>query len=199
MSDDENFLSRWSRRKRELARSDAEAPQQDAAKTATEKPPVEQTAEEPVFDLSKLPSLDSITANSDITAFMQAGVPSSLRHAALRRAWSADPAIRDFVGLSENSWDFTDPNGMVGFGPLDPGTDVSKLVSDLFRDATKPAQMDTEASREQSREQVAAAEPLRADPNLLPRESDAAPQHDADDQPAEHKGIARPHGGAMPR
>lgn len=32
-----------------------------------------------------------------------------------------DPAIRDFVGPSENAWDFTKPNAVLGFGPL-PGT-----------------------------------------------------------------------------
>ena len=36
----------------------------------------------------------------------------------LRLAWSTDPAIRDFVGLSENSWDFSAPGGVPGFGPL---------------------------------------------------------------------------------
>jgi hypothetical protein len=37
------------------------------------------------------------------------------------RALLADPAVRDFVGLSENAWDFTDPNGVPGFGPLSEG------------------------------------------------------------------------------
>ena len=31
-----------------------------------------------------------------------------------------DPAIRNYVGLSENSWDFNAPGGVPGFGPLDP-------------------------------------------------------------------------------
>jgi len=35
-----------------------------------------------------------------------------------RRAWAADPAIRDFKGLAENAWDFTDPTAMPGFGEL---------------------------------------------------------------------------------
>jgi hypothetical protein len=34
------------------------------------------------------------------------------------RALLNDPTIRDFRGLSENSWDFTDPNGIPGFGPM---------------------------------------------------------------------------------
>jgi hypothetical protein len=53
--------------------------------------------------------------------FLQEGVPADLRREALRRAWSADPGIRDFVGLVENGWDFNDPDAMVGFGPIEPG------------------------------------------------------------------------------
>jgi TorA maturation chaperone TorD len=29
-----------------------------------------------------------------------------------------DPAIRDFIGIAENQWDFNDPTAMPGFGPL---------------------------------------------------------------------------------
>jgi hypothetical protein len=41
-----------------------------------------------------------------------------LTRAALRRAWSADPTIREFIGLSENSWDFNATGGVPGFGSL---------------------------------------------------------------------------------
>jgi hypothetical protein len=34
------------------------------------------------------------------------------------RALLNDPAVRNFRGLAENDWDFTDPNGVPGFGPL---------------------------------------------------------------------------------
>jgi hypothetical protein len=34
------------------------------------------------------------------------------------RALLEDPAIRNAVGLAENSWDFTAPNGVPGFGPI---------------------------------------------------------------------------------
>ena len=44
-------------------------------------------------------------------------VNGNLRSTDFKALWN-DPAIRDFVGLSENSWDFTDPNAMGGFGPL---------------------------------------------------------------------------------
>lgn len=108
---DEEFLKRWSRRKQEAKAADAPpvaapAPSQPAVTT------------EPEIDLSKLPPIDSITAATDITEFLRKGIPAELSRAALRRAWAADPAIRDFVGLAENAWDFTDPNAMPGFGAL---------------------------------------------------------------------------------
>jgi hypothetical protein len=31
-----------------------------------------------------------------------------------------DPAIRNYIGLSEYSWDFNAPGGVPGFGPLNP-------------------------------------------------------------------------------
>jgi hypothetical protein len=67
-------------------------------------------------DLANLPSIESIGAESDIRVFLALGVPAELTLAALRRAWSTDPMIRDFVGLSENSWDFDAPGGAGGFG-----------------------------------------------------------------------------------
>src|SRR6185295_7442261 len=70
---------------------------------------------QPEFDLASLPPIDSINALTDVTAFLRAGVPAELTRAALRRVWTADPTIREFVGLAENAWDFTDPHAMPGF------------------------------------------------------------------------------------
>jgi hypothetical protein len=72
------------------------------------------------FDAATLPPIESIGAASDIRPFLAPGVPVDLTRAALRRAWSTDPAIRDFIGLSENSWDFNAPDGIPGFGSLTP-------------------------------------------------------------------------------
>ena len=45
------------------------------------------------------------------------------------RALLADRAIRDFRGLSENAYDFNDPNSNIpGFGPLPPYDDQRSLV-----------------------------------------------------------------------
>src|SRR5438105_7110626 len=122
---DEEFLARWSRRKHE-ARAVVDAPPPEPAPPpeqaeAPNSPPTAAAAhpKDVEVDLASLPSIESITGTTDITAFLRRGIPPELSRAALRRAWAADPAIRDFVGLAENAWDFNDPNAMPGFGPLD--------------------------------------------------------------------------------
>jgi hypothetical protein len=126
---DEQFLARWSRRKQEAAHAD---PAREEAAEADGSSPCNRATAEPVSletDLSNLPPIESIDAVTDITAFLRKGIPQELSRAALRRAWSADPAIRDFVGLAENAWDFNDPNAMAGFGTLDHSAEqVDALV-----------------------------------------------------------------------
>jgi hypothetical protein len=140
---DEDFLSRWSRRKRGAEEASPAplppAPVFDPPKGENTGSAVASEADAAdELDLSALPPLDSITSATDVTAFLRKGVPQSLTREALRRAWSADPAIRDFVGLAENAWDFNDPNAMHGFGPLDYTPEqvrelVAKIVGDVKR------------------------------------------------------------------
>ena len=147
---DEEFLARWSRRKHE-ARSvvDAPPPEQaealNSALSATAAHP-----EDAEVDLSSLPPIESITGATDITAFLRRGIPPELSRAALRRAWAADPAIRDFVGLAENAWDFNDPNAMPGFGPLDYSEQqLATLVDSIVGHARSVADGLTTALKEQ--------------------------------------------------
>jgi hypothetical protein len=134
MTDPESVLARWSRRK-----SDARADERDvcpaphdndaAAGLGSAAP-----GDTPPVDLASLPALDSITSETSLRAFLDKGVPAELTAAALRRGWSADPAIRDFVGLSENSWDFNAPGGISGFGPLAP-ENIRKLLAQMIERA----------------------------------------------------------------
>jgi len=128
MSDEEAFLARWSRRKRDAAEP-AQSPPENAAPSTAAVPPAEAPPEP-----AKLPPIESIGADSDISAFLAAGVPADLSQAALRRAWAADPAIRDFIGLSENSWDFTALDGVPGFGAIAPD-DVTRLLKQVMGEA----------------------------------------------------------------
>jgi hypothetical protein len=138
MSDQEPFLSRWSRRKSGAANESAAA-----QKSVSEPEPTEPAkAEEPnptPFDPATLPPIESIDALSDVTVFFQKGVPAELTRAALRRVWAADPSIRDFIGLAENAWDFTDPDAMPGFGPLGTGEDVQRMIAEVVDQVGKAA------------------------------------------------------------
>ncbi len=140
MSDPENFLQRWSRRK--LAPESPASPgppaEQQAADDASGlSAPARQDAaeaggdENTPFDAANLPSIDSIDANSDVTAFLRPDVPPDLTRAALRKVWTSDPAIRDFVGLVENGWDFNNPTAMSGFGPIS-AEEVARLAAHVI-------------------------------------------------------------------
>src|SRR5712671_2154395 len=128
MTRSENIVSRWSRMKQQYAGRaapddlsleskpiDAEAGDLNRATAAA---PATDSPASPAFDLASLPPLQSITAGTDIRSFLASNVPLDLTKAALRRAWVTDPAIRDFIGIAENQWDFNDPSAMPGFGPL---------------------------------------------------------------------------------
>jgi hypothetical protein len=184
MSEPENFIARWSRRKREAA-EDAEATKSSAAPevAAESAHPTEDRREESdaprarggtsdrpgsTPDPAKLPPIETITAESDIRAFLAPGVPPELTRAALRRAWAADPKIRDFVGLADYDWDFNAPGAMTGFGSLEMTDELRQRIarmvgSNLANEATgSPAQTSAEvqgkpAPAETSTESVATA------------------------------------------
>jgi hypothetical protein len=147
----ETFLSRWSRRKREAAESGDSAPGPESVREdaradvagedvsaspqvrAPEQPSTDVGLDAPSPELASLPSLDSITASTDLRSFLAPGVPLELRRAALRRAWVADPQIREFIGIAENQWDFTAADGVPGFGAL-AGSDAAKLARAILGD-----------------------------------------------------------------
>lgn len=135
MSDDDNFLARWSRRKRNTAPETCEQlkPENGGSDVNSEAsaPSVSSSETKAPFDPASLPPIESIGAGSDIRAFLAAGVPAELTRAALRRVWLSDPKIRDFIGLSENSWDFNAPGAMAGFGPIDKD-EAGRLLTRLL-------------------------------------------------------------------
>lgn len=151
----EGFLARWSRRKRAAALPEP-APDETAPDAAPEvvhggaapaaRPagtglaPAPAAADpaaaeapppaEPAFDPASLPPVESLTAESDLAPFLRPQVPAALRQAALRRMWSLDPAIRDFIGPADYAWDYNTPGGAPGFA-LDLGREAARLVADI--------------------------------------------------------------------
>jgi uncharacterized protein DUF3306 len=186
MSEPENFIARWSRRKRAAAQEVEAKESSTASGAAAEeevRPREEQGDEsdvtvarrsasesaETAFDVTKLPPIESITADSDIRPFLAPGVPPELTRAALRRAWAADPKIRGFVGLAENAWDFNAPGSIAGFGPLEMTEELRREVArmvgralveeDTDRPAPTSAEVRTERTSVETSGESAAATP----------------------------------------
>ncbi len=219
MSGPEDFLTRWARRKQEAAQAPRPPAETGAEAPAPERAPAA-PIEEPILDLSTLPPIEEITATTDIRAYMAPGVPVELTRAALRRAWVTDPTIRDFIGIAENQWDFNDPHGVPGFGPLkDAGRLVAQFLGEEERRAARLANSPApEAPR------VSAAGPNVASlPDVTAGRGESAPVTDGQPQsPAQggtnisaatkivasqqpdprqsvHAPIPRGHGGALPK
>jgi hypothetical protein len=151
-----NFLQRWSLRKRAAearAHEAGKSSESALAKTSAPSRSFEPgTAQLPAFDPTSLPPIESITAASDVRAFLAPGVPVELSRAALRRVWMTDPVIRDFVGLAENQWDFTKPEGVPGFGALELTPQVRRIIAELVADpgvaASRPDPDSQDATQE---------------------------------------------------
>jgi len=94
--EDDNFLSRWARRKRESA---------NAALAG---------ARERAQPLPELPSIDGLSFESDFKAFMHAKVDERLRRVALKKLFS-DPRFNVMDGLDIYIDDYTKEN------PIPPG------------------------------------------------------------------------------
>jgi hypothetical protein len=189
MSDSETFLSRWLRLKRE---SEAALPPADAPSSAA-------------FDPASLPPIESIVADSNIQPFLHEAVPAELTRAALRSAWTADPAIRDFVGIAENQWNFNDHACIPGFGPLEA---VDYLVAQALGSQTNAGQemqQDTERAEQPAlsgSEPPEAVRPAAAAPILGKTSGTVATAGGGETARGETgSGAAAPrsHGGALPQ
>jgi uncharacterized protein DUF3306 len=141
----EDFLSRWSRRKRDVGETEQAksapserdgVPENAVPKNAAtvETARAIESGKSAVFDVKSLPPIESITAATDIRPFLAPGVPVDLARAALRRAWSADPRIRDFVGLADYDWDYNTPGSAAGFGPLEMTEELRRMVGRILGD-----------------------------------------------------------------
>lgn len=193
--EDDGFLTRWARRKAEVKR-------EAAAALAVVPPEAEAPAEpEPAFDVSLLPSIEGLTGSSDITMFLQKGVPEALKNAALRKTWASDPAIRDYIGLADFQWDFNAPGAITGYGELAAGTDITAMMADITDHHLKQvAEVVQEAIDAPAVPPPDAAVALESDTEPDSLAGLEAPAED-EVEPAQvaHLAPRRRHGGATPR
>ncbi len=118
MSSDRGFLGRWSRLKqvdREAKAGQADVAMEEEAQSAAAVPaPAEEpdqeatTADAPPAEVAseELPDIETLTRDSDYTAFMREGVPEDLKNLALRKLWRSDPVFANLDGLNDYDEDF---------------------------------------------------------------------------------------------
>jgi len=223
MSGPDGFLARWSRRKLRVEEVEGELP---APPVAVEGNPAAAGTLETrdtlsPEELASLPRPEDMTAGSDISAFMREGVPDMLRKAALRRMWSLDPAVRDYVGDARDyAWDWNVVGGVPGSGPLGPLDDISASVGRMFSAIVSPdapsAASDTAPPEAGASQESAALGAPACDPMSVPlashttgcesirggstegRPLPAAPDAEPAREAAPHAPLRR-HGAAIPK
>jgi hypothetical protein len=151
---------------------------------------------EAAFDPASLPPIELLDAASDFSAFLKPGVPAALRSAALRKAWVADPMIRDYLSPLDYGWDFNAPGGLP-FGFADTLGEGAGKVLQLIRQAVgepEPPPEEGAPPLEPAPEAVPLEELPVAEP-LMAESTEAIPS-EAGIEAAEP--LRRRHGGALP-
>jgi Protein of unknown function (DUF3306) len=235
MSKRESFLARWSRRKQAAVAEPAEtesgavpilSEKQIEGKETTEgaaaaaglhkdgvAPPARGTDATATFlDPASLPPIESIAADTDIRAFLAPGVSPELARTALRRAWAADPKIRDFVGLADYDWDFNAPGSMAGFGPLEMTEELREIADRIMGPPPVESAAGPTESSDLSGQESSRSENTELIHDTSAREADAGDPRPKLDPPGCRSAKNRPdaakksqlvvrqrHGGALPK
>lgn len=133
IEDDDDFLARWSRRKKEsrqgLSKTDLDAPAGETTETETaaladeplatgeeveakssddpESPEETETKELTEEDFADV-DFDALNYESDYGRFMKKGVPETIRRRALKQLYRSNPILANVDGLNDYDDDFTD-------------------------------------------------------------------------------------------
>jgi hypothetical protein len=205
----ETFLSRWSRRKQEVRTSEpapedavppANAASDPADQTAIDggsNEPPDSGAELSAEEVAALPSLEDLTADTDLSVFLRRGVPVLLRKAALRRMWVLDPKIRDFVcEAREYAYDWNTPGGVPGNGPLPSSEEILRMAARIVGGkANEAAQPDSDGAKDameaesQDRNQLS---PHADASNVVPAPSPALGVEDPAGEASDHPTVSPP-------
>lgn len=199
---EEGFLSRWSQRKRATLRGETPPePAAEASLVVTSDPapePAAEASEAPPFDPASLPPLETLTAESDFLPFLARNVPALLKRAAMRRMWSLDIGIRDYVGPADYAWDYNAVGGVPG-SSLDLIGDIGKHLAQAIGATPDPA--GAAPSQEIDAPDPAPPETLAEAPSPAPlRLSEAVAEPASEPPTAAPEPGPRPrrHGAAMP-
>ena len=146
LHEDENFISRWSRRKQEMGK--------DPAITQQETPITDVVTETPLLTDADMPAIESLTEDSDYSGFLSPKVSEALRKQALHKLFhSPDFNVRD--GLDDYDEVYT---GFEKLGDIVTADMRHQLEMEAQRRARQMAE--DESGEDKKEVEVAAATPL---------------------------------------
>lgn len=130
----EGRLRRWSRLKQESRTEKEQSPPVLDPQKAVDPAPAAHSAPAPASEAEKeddpmkdLPSLESLTKDSDYSAFMREGVPEDVRGQALQKLWASEPAFREPFAFEMHMEDYN-----ATFTPIDALKDTIYKVGRGF-------------------------------------------------------------------
>ncbi len=217
-SDDDNLLSRWSRRKqatRDAATQEQTLPEQSPDAPGNAHRPAEDAeasaAREAELQANRVAAeavdLETLDKDSDFSVFMKDGVPDVLRRRAMAMLWRSNPLFANVDGLVDYDDDFGSPNlvmktlksaWQVGRGyAKDEDADKPETIAEAAETEGEEAGDVSEA--EDHDDEAASAEAKSGetdDPDALPSDSGDAPiaftNEQMPDQDVEHEQDAEP-------
>lgn len=144
-TDEDGFLSRWSRRKRRAVEADAE----DTVAPESAEPEGEADADltdAEILAKYNLPDPETLLPGDDHAAFLRAPIPLHLQRVALRKLWRSNPVLAVLDGLNDYDTDFT--GDTVAKGTLKTAYKVGRgFLKDLPETGEEPVSVaETEAT-----------------------------------------------------
>ena len=185
MTSDESRLGRWSRRKAEVRAGRGGASpelQEDKADLPVDAAEPDDTGQENPAEETPppdLPDIETLTPDSDFTAFMKEGVPKALRRQALRKLWASDPVFNFIDGMEEYGEDCTDAATVVA---------GMKSAWEVGKGYPKEEKPDPAADQSEPAPGEAAADGESAEESPLDEHSDAV-EDTSDGQDDEDKNL----------
>ncbi len=156
MSDD--FLSRWSRRKR-----DPDAGRDEAAPSDPTPPALEalEGTDAEILEQLGLKHPEEMGAGDDFAAFLRSAVPQHLKTMALRRLWRSNPTLACLDGLNDYDTDYTGAG--VAPGTLKTSYEVGRGILKRIAEVAEPVPEETAE---------ALSAPVKAPPEIVAADDD---------------------------
>ena len=167
---DENFLSRWSRRKQTVKSGELSEPEESLE--TTDGLSVAQEEVPPLTD-ADMPPIESLTEDSDYSGFMSPGVSEELRQIALRKLFSS-AAFNVVDGLDDYDEDFTSFAKLGDIVTADMRfqmeQEARKKMNELMAEDDTEKLPHQEVAEEERQEQLSAAPENEIESEPLPSE-----------------------------